>query len=117
MLPNEIIKLIDYTFDSKLNDNTRKRELVENRMIFAKIVYDMHKLSLMRIGSYINKNHATIIHYLKQHENLIEFDIFYKMKYKKILALVNDYQANNIDKLKPCEFKIQRYETRTKQPQ
>ena len=113
MLPNERIKLIDYTFDSKLNDNTIKRELVENRMIFSKIVYDMHKLSLMRIGSYINKNHATIIHYLKQHENLMDFDVFYKTKYKKILALVNNYQANNIKQLNTCEFKIQRYETST----
>lgn len=113
MLPNEIIKIIDYTFDSKLNDNTRKRELVENRMIFAKIVYDMHKLSLMRIGSYINKNHATIIHYLKQHENLMDFDIFYKMKYKKILALVNDYKSNKIESLQPCKFEIRRYEKQT----
>lgn len=113
MMPNEIIDLINQTFSVNILNNSRERELVENRIIFAKIVRDNFKISLPRIGNFVNKNHATIIHYLKQHEALFEYDKFYRLKYEKICKLIynDNYIANEITQLNQSEFKILKYET------
>ena len=115
MMPNEIIDVINQTFSVNILKNSRERELVENRIIFSKIVRDNFKISLPRIGAFLNKNHATIIHYLKQHDALLEYDKFYRLKYEKICKLIynDNYIANEITKLNQSEFKILKYETIT----
>lgn len=111
MMPNEIIDVINQTFSVNILKNSRERELVENRIIFAKIVRDNFKISLPIIGAFLNKNHATIIHYLKQHDALLEYDKFYRLKYEKICKLIynDNYIANEITKLNQSEFKILKY--------
>jgi len=107
-----LIKVINNAFNCNIKNTSRKRELVENRIIYAKIMHNTNIFTLSKIASYIDKDHATIIHYLKQHDDFFKYDDFYKSKFKKIQSLINDYKANYIKELNKCEFKVLRYETK-----
>lgn len=67
-----------------LKSKTRKREIVEARYIFFKIIRDNTRKSLAVIGEKFRKDHATVLHGLKTHENLMSYPK-YKEKYKDIL--------------------------------
>ena len=107
MLPQQIIRNINKELNIDIREKSRKREIVEGRIIFAKMMHSQNIYSLGKIGSYINKEYCTIIHYLKVHNNLFETDKNYKKMFKVISG--DFFSTNKLTELKPCEFKIQRY--------
>lgn len=54
-----------------LTTDTRKSKVVYARMIVAKFLR-MHDWTIVDIGGYLNKDHATVSYYLKKFE--IEYD-------------------------------------------
>ena len=64
-------KKVDMTFE-QLYSKSRKRDLVEKRMV---LMYTLRKsvgMTLHKIASSLNKNHATIIYAVKSIENFIQ---------------------------------------------
>ena len=114
--PIHIIRNINKSLNIDVLETTRKREVVEGRVIFAKLMHLQNRHSLAKIGSFLNKDHCTIIYYLKVHDNLFETD----KNYQKTFRLISEscvptfFVSKNLTELKPCIFKIRRYETRTK---
>ena len=113
--PIHIIKNINKLLNIDILESTRKREVVEGRVIFAKLMHLQNRHSLAKIGSFLNKDHCAIIHYLKVHDNLFATD----KNYQKTFRLISEackptfFVSKNLTKLRPCVFKIRRYETRT----
>jgi hypothetical protein len=64
----------------------RYRHLVEPRMMCSNILKENHiKVSLERIGSVMNINHATVLHHIKTHKVLMtQKNELYKNTYNKI---------------------------------
>ncbi len=114
--PIHIIRNINKSLNIDILEETRKREVVEGRVIFSKLMHLQNRHSLSKIGSFVNKDHATIIHYLKVHDNLFATD----KNYQKTFRLISEacvptfFVSKNLTELKPCIFKIRRDETRTK---
>lgn len=112
--PIHIIRNINNSLNIDVFENTRKREVVEGRVIFAKLMHLQNIHSLSKIGSFVNKDHCTIIHYLKVHDNLFATD----KNYQKTFRLISEscqptfFVSKNLSELKPCVFKVRRYETR-----
>jgi chromosomal replication initiation ATPase DnaA len=61
---------------------SRDREKVYRRIILAKILTDAG-LYFSEVGRIMNKNHATVIYYKKQFENLMKYRDF-KLLYNEI---------------------------------
>lgn len=79
----------------------RKRELVFARQLIMYFMREIAKVSLHRIGSYLGKDHSTVIHSCIAINNLIETDRDIKMKvilYRERIKMVLEFDY--IDSLK-----------------
>jgi hypothetical protein len=54
------------------NDLSRKREVVFTRVIFAKWAKDCLGLTLQMIGNTVNRDHSSVLHWLKMYDSLLE---------------------------------------------
>ena len=68
----------------------RDRFVVTNRMILSHILYNYgNKRSKSHIARMMNKNHATIIHYLKKHDDLVETCPYYQDVFSRSEGLID----------------------------
>lgn len=109
--PTHIIRNINKLLNIDVLENTRKREVVEGRIIFTKLMHLQNIHSLSKIGSFVNKGHCTIIHYLKVHDNLFATDKNYQKSFRLISETCTPtfFVSKNLSELNHCVFKIRRY--------
>lgn len=81
---------------------SRKKNFVEARAIYYKLLRDISGMTLQAIGDTVNKNHDTILHSLKSVNNWMKYDTELAGKYKNIL-----YAIDNIDE---TDFNSVRYD-------
>ena len=62
---------------------TRKRHLVEARMMISKLLL-REGITLSEIARFLNKDHATIIHYRNLHDDLMKTEAKYKHKFDQL---------------------------------
>lgn len=108
MKPEKIKQIVSNSLGLDIMKETRVREYVYARYIYAKIMRDKG-FSLAYIGDTINKDHATIIHALKQFELLKNYDDFKKMYDKVRLSLNKQERPIYFTHLKECTYEIRRY--------
>lgn len=80
-----IISEIDRVFKCDLLAISRKQNNVNGRIAVSNYLRAHEKMTLVSIGNCLNKDHASIIHYLKQHADLYKYDRNYKYLYDKIV--------------------------------
>jgi len=71
----------------ELESKSRKRYVVDARRMVFSIAKDYLEMKISHIAHRVNMNHASIIHHLKQHKDLITSDIYYKDRFDKLLEL------------------------------
>lgn len=84
-------KIVNEIFFVNIDNPTRKRRTVDARRAYSKILRDVG-FSYEHIGDSIEKDHATIIHYVKSIENLLEYDSVFEKRFmlaKKQFLLEN----------------------------
>ena len=69
---------INNTFNIKIQDKTRRRDVVYPRAIYYKLASDFSGESLASIGRTVNKDHATVLHACKTVNNLADTDKRFK---------------------------------------
>lgn len=76
-------KSVNYHFECDIDSKCRERRFVNARMTFS---YIMKKrgYGLSSIGRLLNKNHATIIHYLKNIEWYMKTDSEFRVKFNNV---------------------------------
>ena len=89
-------EIVSKVFDTNINIKTRKRNNVEARMIFSKILREDGN-TFESIGKAINKDHSTIVYYVNQASTLIKQSIELSDKY---LECKNCY-IDNLDVVLP----------------
>ena len=102
-----LLGIIDDTFQSNIMSTNRCRDNVDGRRAFCAILKN-EGYSYNRIGRFLNKNHATIIHYTRGVEGILQTDPAFYRKYnkastaflKRIDRLDNDLVSTEINKLK-----------------
>jgi len=84
--------------------NTRKREYVFARAVVYDILRKHLRMSLMDIAKVFNKNHATVLHSLKQLPYIIKYDPDIQFSYNNI---VNNWLENveNFDSILESDLK------------
>jgi len=81
---------VEDAFEVDIHSKTREREVVNARITFANILFQRGYNKSM-IGRYLNKNHATIIHYCKNCEGYLRTDKLFAEKYE---AAKRNYKDN-----------------------
>lgn len=76
----ELKRIVNDVFLVDLEVNNRKRGVVDARKIYSKILRD-NGYSYELIAETINKDHATIIHYIKNVDYLLSYDRLLRDKY------------------------------------
>ena len=76
----ELKRIVNDTFLVDIEIESRKRDVVDARKVYSKILRDSG-YSYESIGKTINKNHATIMHYVKTIEHLMYYDQILRNKY------------------------------------
>jgi hypothetical protein len=83
--------IINLVFFVNIDDPTRKRNIVDARRAYSKILKDAG-FSYQHIGDSIKKDHATIIHYVKSVDGLLRYDSVFQRKF--LLAKKNFIKEN-----------------------
>lgn len=73
-------KIVEKIFEVKLMKLSRIRELVDARMVYAKILRD-RGYTFKVIASSLNKDHTTVVHYMSMVETIFKQDSRLLLKY------------------------------------
>jgi hypothetical protein len=92
---------------------TRDREVVYARMIMYKVLKSFHKHTVTAIGRMFGKHHATILHSIKQFDNMVIYDDWLSNRfhcvmseYTKEISLQNEVIADVHLRNKILESKV-----------
>lgn len=76
----ELKKIVNDVFFTDLSESNRKRQVVDARRVYSKILRD-RGYTFESIGKTLKLNHATILHYTKSIDNIITYDVDFREKY------------------------------------
>jgi hypothetical protein len=96
----EATKTLEFVCDFlglDLKQKSRKRHIVEGRMMYAKLMKRYTNISLSDIGRAIDKDHATIIHYLKNFSYLKKADIHFASKFDMMSDVYEEFRESWFD--------------------
>ena len=95
-------KIIELETGVNVEVVSRKRNFVEARAIYYKLLRDVSNMTFQAIGDTVNKDHTTIIHSLNSIDDWMKYDRKLTDRYKNILYA--------IDKIDETDFNSLRYE-------
>jgi len=79
-----IKQLVENYFKIDITTKTRKREYVEARAIYYKLLRDHTRMSLSAIGETMNKDHTTVLHFTRKIKDWMEYDPQIKQDYETL---------------------------------
>ena len=86
----QLKKVIQEITGVDINEVSRKREIIEARAVYYKILKQIDKKkSLKSIGASVGKDHATVLHSLKNYDMFEQFNPTLKIFRKQILQRLN----------------------------
>ena len=89
-ITKELKKVIQEITGVDINEVSRKREIIEARAVYYKILKQIDKKkSLQSIGASVGKNHATVLHSLNNYDMFEQFNPTLKLFRKQILQRLN----------------------------
>ena len=95
----ELKKIVNDVFLVDIDIENRKRDVVDARKVYSKILRDSG-YSYELIGKTINKNHATIMHYVKNIEHLMSYDQILRNKYVACKDVFIEKKKSILDQVK-----------------
>ena len=89
-ITSELKKVIQEITGVDINEVSRKREIIEARAIYYKILKQIDKnKTLKSIGASVGKDHATVLHSLNNYDMFEQFNPTLKLFRKQILQRLN----------------------------
>ncbi len=82
-----------------IESQSRVRIIVDARRLYCGILRNIFRLTYQEIGDILNKNHATIIHNINQHDAFVRILKSYKKNYDEIertLMLDDNYYIHEV---------------------
>lgn len=84
----DIISLKYGYTEEQIRSKSRKGSLVICRMWISFLISENTKLSLSKIGEYVNRDHSTVIHYKKELRQNITLYQYYREEYEILKRLI-----------------------------
>ena len=107
---NELKGIIDAIFNVDINNTVRKKDYVDARMVFAKIIYD-RGATVVSIGQYLGKNHSSILNYMANFDNYFSEQ---SLKRKYVVCREAFFQKRPVDRLYAEKDKMSAIESKYK---
>lgn len=83
---DRILTIVEQYYDFEITSKSRKREKVYARFIFFKLCQDFAKgFNMTKIGSHVNRDHAGVIHGMRQFGYIIDQDEIFKKDYYNLV--------------------------------
>ena len=96
-ITSQLKKVIQEITGVDINEVSRKREIIEARAIYYKVLKQIDKKkSLQSIGASVGKNHATVLHSLKNYDMFEQFNPTLKLFRKQIMQRLNYVKPEDI---------------------
>jgi hypothetical protein len=104
-ITKELKKVIQEITGVDINEVSRKREIIEARAVYYKILKQIDKKkSLKSIGASVGKDHATVLHSLNNYDMFEQFNPTLKIFRKQILQRLNYASAEQILDMSKDEY-------------
>ena len=104
-ITKELKKVIQEITGVDINEVSRKREIIEARAVYYKILKQIDKKkSLKSIGASVGKNHATVLHSLNNYDMFEQFNPTLKLFRKQILQRLNYIKPEDILDISKDEY-------------
>lgn len=89
-----------YNLDwSVIEGRSRIRKVVDARRLYCGVLRNIFRLTFQEIGDILNKNHATILHGITQHDTFVRILKSYKRNYEEIestLMIDDNYYIHEV---------------------
>lgn len=96
-ITSQLKKVIKEITGVDINEVSRKREIIEARAVYYKILKQIDKKkSLKSIGASVGKDHATVLHSLNNYDMFEQFNPTLKLFRKQILQRLNYINPENV---------------------
>lgn len=89
--------IVEEYYQIDITTPQRVRVYVEARAMYSKILRDNTSMTLSDIGQSIGKNHATIVHIIRQLEYDMENNIEINSKYVRLNSIYNESIQHDLD--------------------
>lgn len=86
----EVSCMVCNILEKDFRSRSRLRHIIDARRIVYSYCRETLRMSWLEIAKQFKINHATAIHHLKIHKQLIECDTFYYSKYNAFMKLINE---------------------------
>lgn len=83
-------------FGIDIENNTRKREYILARSMYYKLLRENTKMSFQEIANIFKKDHATVLHSIKQLNGYMEYDVTLRADYAAIHSTFLDAIDNDL---------------------
>lgn len=110
---NKIKLLINDELGVDIDDTSRKRSVVEARALYYTILKNTTNLTLSKIGELVNKDHATVLHGIKNLQDWMNQNQYLKNAYDSILDRIDkDFKVHTGKDLKRryADLKFQNFQ-------
>ena len=94
-----IKKTINNYFGIDIDRPTRVEKYVEARMIYYWLCYYFTSMNLSKIARTVNKNHATVLHGIRNFPDFMETDKEFKEKFLGVYSIIKDKVNRKSDKM------------------
>ena len=84
----EAVCLVCNISKKEFYNKTRARHLIDARRMVYAFCKDTLNLGYSKTAKFFKMNHATVIHHYKCHQELMEYNVFYKEKFEGFEELV-----------------------------
>ena len=84
---------------SRIESKSRIRIIIDARRLYCGLLRYVFKLTFQEIGDILNKNHATVLHSIQQHDTFVRILKSYKKNYEEIertLMLDDNYYIHEV---------------------
>lgn len=83
-------RIIESRLGLKLNEKTRKRKYINARVLFYALAYDATRYPYQKVGRYMGKHHATVLHAMNNTLPHVLKEDIYKNLYDELKIFLED---------------------------
>lgn len=106
LISQTVIKVSGVDF---LNDPSRRRKIIDARVLFGAIAKQMTKLPFKTIGNFMNKDHTTVVHYCRVVEDFCMSDKNFKTMYDQCIEDLKQVTGGDIELWFKMNYHLKKY--------
>jgi hypothetical protein len=110
----KVKEIINEELGVNIDKNVRKRNYVEARALYYTILKNSTNLTLSQIGNIVNKNHATVLHGIKNLQDWMDQNAYLQHAYNNVLDKIDkdfqEYTGTKDIKRKYADLKYQNFQ-------